>query len=109
MGDGGGERAREVIELNQYAGPAPIRSDVYNAVARHQARIDLLLDRESLREAFSHLVLPDEFIDRLGPALNARQAVFLYGPPGNGKTSIAEACARILGPPLFVPRALYVH
>jgi predicted ATPase with chaperone activity len=105
----GRERARELIELNQYAGPAPVPVDVYNAVARHQARIDLLLDRDILREAFSHLVLPDEFIDRLGPALNARQAVFLYGPPGNGKTSIAEACARILGPPLFVPRALYVH
>ena len=105
----GRERARELIELNQYAGPAPVPIEVYNAVARHQARIDTVLDRAMLREAFANLVLPDVFIDRLGPALNARQAVFLYGPPGNGKTSIAEACARILGPPLFVPKALYVH
>lgn len=105
----GRERARELIELNQYAGPAPVPIEVYNTVARHQARIDAALDRGTLREAFSTLVLPDTFIDRLGPALNARQAVFLYGPPGNGKTSIAEACARILGPPLFVPKALYVH
>ncbi|HEY6379050.1 MAG TPA: AAA family ATPase [Candidatus Dormibacteraeota bacterium] len=105
----GRERARELIELNQYAGPAPVTIEVYNTVARHQARIDAVLDRATLREAFSSLVLPDTFIDRLGPALNARQAVFLYGPPGNGKTSIAEACARILGPPLFVPKALYVH
>jgi hypothetical protein len=105
----GRERARELIELNQYAGPAPVPIEVYNAVARHQARIDLSLDRATLQEAFAHLVLADDLLDRLGPALSARQAIFLYGPPGNGKTSIAEACARILGPPLFVPRALYVH
>ena len=106
---GGRERARELIELNQYAGPAPVPIDVYNAVARHQARLDLTVDRAILRQAFSHLVLADDVLDRLGPALNARQAIFLYGPPGNGKTSVAEACARILGAPLFVPRALYVH
>jgi len=105
----GRERARELMELNQYAGPAPVPIDVYNAVARHQARLDLLVDQPMLREAFQHLVLSDEVIDRLGPALNARQAIFLYGPPGNGKTSMAEACARILGPPLFVPRAIWVH
>ena len=105
----GRERARELIELNQYAGPAPVPIEVYSAVARHQARIDLSVDRATLAEAFSHLILPEELLDRLGPALSARQAIFLYGPPGNGKTSIAEACARILGQPLFVPRALYVH
>jgi predicted ATPase with chaperone activity len=106
---GGRERAREILELNQYAGPAPVPIDVYNAVARHQARIDLVLDRDMLESAMTHLVLAPDLLDRLGPALNARQAVFLYGPPGNGKTSIAEACARLLGPPLFVPHALYVH
>jgi hypothetical protein len=105
----GRQRARELIEINQYAGPAPVPVEVYNAVARHQARVDLTLDRSVLRQAFSHLVLPDDLLDRLGPALLARQAIFLYGPPGNGKTSIAEACARLLGPPLFVPHALYVH
>lgn len=105
----GRQRARELIELNQYAGPAPVPIGVYNAVARHQAKVDVTLGRAQVRAALDHLVLPEDVIDRLGPALNARQAIFLYGPPGNGKTSIAEACARVLGPPLFVPRALYVH
>ena len=105
----GRERARELIELNQYAGPAPVPIDVYSHVARHQARVDTIVDRDMLQDAFAHLVLAPDLVDRLGPALNARQAIFLYGPPGNGKTSIAEAVARIIGPPLFVPRALYVH
>jgi hypothetical protein len=102
-------RARELIELNQYAGPAPVPIEVYSAVARHQAHVDTVIDRDILRDAFKELVLPEDLLDRLGPALTARQAIFLYGPPGNGKTSLAEACARLLGPPLFVPHALYVH
>jgi len=109
MTSAGRVRARELIELNQYAGPAPVPVEAYGAVARHQARLDCVLDRATLRAAMNHLVLPEDLLDRLGPALNARQAIFLYGPPGNGKTSIADACAPILGPPLFVPRALYVH
>src|SRR5437899_1099102 len=55
------------------------------------------------------LALSDDIVESLGPALNARHTLFLYGPPGNGKTAIAEACSRLMGPPLFVPRALWVH
>ena len=105
----GRDRARELIELNQYAGPAPVPIDVYAAVARHQARGELRITRPQLRAALAHLVLSDEIMETLGPALNARHTLFVYGPPGNGKTSIADACAQLLGPPLFVPRALYAH
>ncbi|HEY2704403.1 MAG TPA: ATP-binding protein [Candidatus Dormibacteraeota bacterium] len=105
----GRARARELIQLNQYAGPAPVPVEAYTAVAEHQAASDLRIDREALLGALDHLVLSDDLLGRLGPALNARQAIFLYGPPGNGKTSIAESCAGLLGEPVFVPRALYVH
>ena len=105
----GRQRARELIDLNQYAGPAPVPIEVYNAVAHHQARSTLVIDRPRLRATFSHLVLPDDLLDRVGPALRARQAIFIYGPPGNGKTTLAEACASLLGAPFFLPRALYVH
>src|SRR5438105_903948 len=105
----GRARARELIQLNQYAGPAPVPVDAYNAVARHQAAADLRIDREALGLVLDHLVISEDLLTRLGPALNARQAIFLYGPPGNGKTSIAEACTALMGEPLFVPHALYVH
>ncbi|HET9052476.1 MAG TPA: ATP-binding protein [Candidatus Dormibacteraeota bacterium] len=105
----GRQRARELIEVNQYAGPAPVPIDVYTAVARHQAKADVRVTRDQLRAALAHLILSDVLHDELGPAISARHTVFLYGPPGNGKTSIADACADLLGPPLFVPRALYAH
>jgi predicted ATPase with chaperone activity len=105
----GRQRARELLEINQYAGPAPVPIADYAAMAERQSHVDGVVNRARLHDAFSELVLSEEVLDHLGPALNARQAVFLYGPPGNGKTTIAEAAALLMGPPVFIPRALYVH
>lgn len=105
----GRQRAREVLELNQYAGPAPVPFEAYAKTAEKQAAALSTLNRARLHDVLSHLVLSPEVVDSLGPALSAREAIFLYGPPGNGKTTIAEASVAILGAPLFVPHALYVH
>jgi predicted ATPase with chaperone activity len=105
----GRERARELLEVNQYAGPMPVSFDVYCSVALQQATAEHRTHEADVRRALQHLVLDDSVLDALGPALNGRQAVFLYGAPGNGKTSIAEAVTRLLGPPIAVPRALWAH
>src|SRR6202162_69830 len=105
----GRQRARELLEINQYAGPAPVQIADYTAMAERQSHVDGQVTRARLHDAFSHLVLSEVVLDHLGPALSARQAVFLYGPPGHGKTTIAEAAASLLGAPMFIPRALYVH
>jgi ATPase family associated with various cellular activities (AAA) len=105
----GRQRARELLDINQYAGPAPVHIRDYTALAERQSRVEGQVNRARLHDAFSHLVLSEDVLDNLGPALSARQAVFLYGPPGNGKTTIAEAAATLLGPPMFIPRALYAH
>jgi hypothetical protein len=104
----GRERAKESMDLNQYAGPAPVPLDVYIAVARHQGRSNNPVTHQVLRAALDHLVLAPSVLNRLGPALGSRQSIFLFGPPGNGKSSIAEACSTLLGDPIFVPHALYV-
>jgi len=105
----GRQRARELLDINQYAGPAPVPIGDYNAMAARQADVGIAVNRERLRAVFSSLVLSQRVLDHLGPALSARHACFLYGPSGNGKTSIADASARVMGPPVFIPRALYVH
>jgi len=64
------------------------------------------LDRERLRRGFSHLVVSDGILEQLGPAVNANKAVFLYGPPGNGKTVIAQGMGRAIGGEMYVPYAL---
>jgi hypothetical protein len=66
------------------------------------------IDRERLRGGFTHLIVDDAILEQLGPALNAGKAIFLYGPPGNGKTVLAEGMGRALGGDMYVPYALEI-
>ncbi|MGH7609181.1 MAG: ATP-binding protein [Candidatus Dormibacteria bacterium] len=105
----GRERAREVLQVNQYAGPAPVPVDEYLESARELRAHPETVAADALAGALQDLVLPQEVRDVVGTALTAHQALFLYGPPGNGKSSIADACAGVLGSPIYIPHALYVH
>ena len=94
-------------EVCQYVGPAPVSIQQYHQVVRAQsARVRL--SRNSLRDAFHDLVLPDEFLDSLGPSLVGHQSLFLYGGTGNGKTSIAERILRVYSDTVVVPYAVEV-
>jgi hypothetical protein len=73
----------------RYCGPAPVPLQQYVSVVRQQ-RASLLPTREMLRTAFEDLVLPDDVLEQFGPALVSGKPIFIYGPPGNGKTSVSE-------------------
>lgn len=105
----GRERTRETLELSQYAGPAPVPLDDYLKSATALVAASATVSSRVMKRAVGDLVLPDSVIDVVGSALLARQALFLYGPPGNGKSSIGAACAAVLGEPIYIPHALYVH
>ncbi len=105
---GGRERAREAFERCTYVGPAPVPLNLYASVVRKQSREAPRVGKADLERAFQDLVLEDRFIERLGPAVNSVRSMFLYGPPGNGKTSIAERIANILQGEVFVPYAIEV-
>ncbi len=94
-------------EVCQYVGPAPVSIQQYESVVRSQVP-EVRLSRESLRQAFSDLVLPDGLLDQLGPSLIGHQSLFLYGGTGNGKTSIAERILRIYRDTVLVPYAVEV-
>jgi MoxR-like ATPase len=80
------DRAREALERSQYAGPAPVPLDFYNEA-----------------------ILSDKIFQRIGPAVNSGMSIFLYGPPGNGKTSIARAIGDIiLSETMYIPYAIYI-
>lgn len=101
--------ARETVEKqlarSAYSGPAPVSLRAYSDAVRAQAA-EVSLDREKLRGVLADLVLTDELLDRLGPALVSQNPVFLHGPTGNGKTSIAAALRGIYGDLVFVPHAV---
>jgi len=104
---GGRIQAAGRNEVCQYVGPAPVSIQQYQKVVKAQAA-HVRLSRESLRLAFDDLVLPDGFLDQLGPALIGHQSLFLYGGTGNGKTSIAERILRIYHDNIVVPYAVEV-
>jgi len=106
---GGIVRAREALERSQYAGPAPVPIDVYSEAIRRQARGRMIVTSRAMRQILAQLVLSETTFQRLGPALNSGNSIFLYGPPGNGKTSVAKAFGNlVLSQSMYIPFALYV-
>lgn len=102
-------RAREALERSQYAGPAPVPLQVYNDSVIRQSRTRTTINHKTLRQALSGLVISEKTLQRLGPAVNSGTSIFLYGPPGNGKTSIARAIGNMmLRETMYIPYAIYV-
>jgi predicted ATPase with chaperone activity len=103
------ERAREALERSQYAGPAPVQIDIYNQSIRRQSRQRIPVTARTMHQLLSQLVLSKTTFEQLGPALNSGTSIFLYGPPGNGKTSVARAFGSlVLTQNMYIPFALYV-
>jgi MoxR-like ATPase len=102
-------RAREALDRSQYAGPAPVPIEIYNESIRRQSRGRVAITSRTMRQILSHLVMSEETFQRLGPALNSGTSIFLYGPPGNGKTSVAKAFGNlVLSQVMYIPNALYL-
>jgi predicted ATPase with chaperone activity len=104
----GRKMGQQAMELCRYVGPAPVSLEQYRRLVLLQTVQGVNLDAQDLERALSHLVLNDAIRKRLGPAMISGQAVFLYGPSGNGKTSIAEALGCALPEKIFLPYAVTV-
>src|SRR5256886_2208764 len=108
ISDPGRLRARDVLARDHYVGPAPVPFLQYETSVRAQvSQADVTA--AWLTRALQHLTLSNDLLVQLGPPVNARAPLFLYGAPGNGKTTIAEACAELLGEPIYIPYAIDIE
>jgi hypothetical protein len=106
--DLGRDRARQFLDINQYVGPAPVPLSQYVSYMTALAAMRGHVERERLSNGFQHLIVNPDILNQLGPAVNSGKSVFLYGPPGNGKTVIAEGIGRAFGDDMYLPYALDV-
>ena len=104
----GRERARRYVEECTYFGSAPVTLRDYLKAMELQSIAKQQVTEHDLREAFGDLLIGPDLLDQLGPAINSGRGMFLFGAPGNGKTSIAERITRCFGSTIWIPRALGV-
>lgn len=105
----GAARAREQMERTTYVGAAPVAWDEYVAAIEIQRTEKLTVNPTIMRRSLSHLVMEESVFSKIGPAVNSGKSIFLYGPPGNGKTTIAEAIGEmVLKNDMYIPYAVEV-
>jgi len=106
--DRGSEKAQEALARSQYVGKAPVPLQMYIQAVQRQSIANLHVTQDDLVRAFAHMVIPRETLAQLGPAVNSGKSIFLFGPPGNGKTSIAEVLATLMKGDVVLPYAVEV-
>jgi hypothetical protein len=104
--DAGKARALDALAQSEYFGPMPVPLDVYKEQVKRQSVRNMQITRAQLMGAMGHLILPDSLLDHLGPAVSAGRSILMYGPPGNGKSSISNGIRDALGDHVYVPRAI---
>jgi predicted ATPase with chaperone activity len=108
MTEQGKKRATELIDICRYTGPAPVTLEAYRTMVELQTIKNIVVSQEKVKSAFSHLVLRESILTRLGPAVSSGKAIFIYGPPGNGKTAIAETISNVLPDTVYIPYSISV-
>jgi hypothetical protein len=102
------QAAADSMEKTSYSGPAPVPFAQYLEATKKQTIKNMIITRRNIRKAFADLIITDQVLNEVGPAVNSAASIFLFGYPGNGKTSIAERITRLMGDDIYVPYAIDV-
>ena len=104
--ESGRARALDALAQSEYYGAVPVPMAVYQEQVKRQSIKNLQMTRDRLTDAMGHLILPPNLIGQLGPAISAGRSMLMYGPPGNGKSSISNGIRDALGDKIYIPRAI---
>jgi len=104
----GKNRGLELLEICRYVGPAPVPLNEYKKMIEFQTIKNIVVSEDSVKKAFMHLIVSEDLLKQLGPAVSSGKAIFIYGPAGNGKTTIAETIGKILPETVYMPYSIIV-
>ena len=107
--ESGRERGKRYHDECTYFGATPVSLEDYVASVSAQSIAGQVVTADELKKAFDGLIINKEMLDKLGPAVNSGRGMFLFGQPGNGKTSIAERVTDAFGSHIWMPRAIYIE
>lgn len=102
----GKARALDALSQSEYYGPMPVPLDQYREQIARQSIRNVRVTRRELKVAMGDLILPPSLMDDLGPAVSSGRSILMYGPPGNGKSSISNGIRAAMGDRIYVPRAV---
>jgi hypothetical protein len=109
LSERGRRRATEAMTASSYVGPAPVTLESYTDRLSRQKVTNEMVGWSKIQGAFADLQIADAFVDQIGPAVRSGRAVLLYGPPGNGKTSIAQRLNRVFRDVIYIPYAVMIE
>ena len=104
--DAGRGRTHDALAQSEYYGAMPVPLEVYAEQVKRQSIRNIQVTKQQLVDAMGHLILPDDLLDQLGPAVSAGRSCLMYGPPGNGKSSISNGIRDAMGDKIYIPRAI---
>ena len=104
--DGGKARALDALSQSEYYGAMPVPLADYTEQVKRQSVRNMKMTRDMLMKGMGHLILPPDLIGNLGPAVGSGRSILMYGPPGNGKSSISNGIRAALGDKIYIPRAI---
>ncbi|MEX0969012.1 MAG: ATPase [Paracoccaceae bacterium] len=104
--DAGRRLAQDALAQSEYYGAMPVPLLDYEKQVRRQSIRNAAVSREDLVSSFANLIIADEMFEQLGPAVNASRSILMYGPPGNGKSSLANAICDAYHDAVYVPQFL---
>ena len=104
--DAGKARALDALAQSEYYGAMPVPLAVYSEQINRQSIRNIQITRDQLMGAMGHLVLPEDLLSNLGPAVGAGRSILMYGPPGNGKSSISNGIRDAMGDKIYIPHAI---
>lgn len=99
----------DALKKTMYDGPAPVPFEEYVESVQLQTMKNLVVTRRTIQKAFADLIISPAVFNEIGPAINSAQSIFLFGYPGNGKTSVAERITRLMGDAIYIPFAVEVN